>query len=119
MKQLIICTIAVLLFYSPVKAQTRIEGFVEDDSRKPVPHANVSLYGIDYSSSTYTDSIGHFHLMANEQGKIKLKIYDMGFETFNRELTPAGKHLDLGKIILKDRPYVLKDVVVRLNYPEK
>ena len=113
MKQLIICTIAVLLFYNPVKAQTRIEGFVEDDNGKPVPHANVSLYGIDYSSSTYTDSIGHFRLMANEQGKIKLKIYDMGFETFNRELTPAGKYLDLGIIILKDRPYVLKDVVVR------
>ncbi len=87
MKQLIICTITALLFCSPVKAQTRIEGFVEDDSGKPVPQANVSIYGKDYSSSTYTDSIGHFRLMAPKQGKIKLKIYDMGFETFNRELT--------------------------------
>lgn len=87
MKQLIICTITALLFCSPVKAQTRIEGFVEDDSRKPVPNVNVSIYGKDYCSSTYTDSIGHFRLMAPKQGKIKLKIYDMGFETFNRELT--------------------------------
>lgn len=42
-----------------------------------------------------------------------VKIHAMGFETFDQDLGPVRNSLNLGKILLKEKTYVLKDVIVQ------
>jgi iron complex outermembrane receptor protein len=95
-------------------AQHSISGYVTDHSNnKGLIGANVSING-NTSSLTATDDNGYFEFTDLAEGKYKLEISYVGYETFNQTLSvPAGKELEIELI---EAPY-LNDAVVVIPLP--
>lgn len=93
----------------------KITGKVIDfGSKQPIDFANVSvLKGQDPAplSGTITDEKGNF-VLEMADGNYVLVVSFMGYTEQRRELTVAGKDVNLGKIALKEDTQVLQDVEV-------
>ncbi len=86
----------------------QIAGTVVDKSDKPVAGANVFVKG-SYDGAI-TDALGRFSFPTAESGNLTLVVSAPGFETFERQIVPAGAS---GlKITLRDSAMALDAVVV-------
>ncbi len=102
---------AVFLMCLPgqLKAQTRIDGRVQDQKGQPIPGANVSLKGTYDGGSS--DADGLFSFESDEEGRHLLTATFIGYKGFTDSVTLDGQALNL-TIVLKEEFNELKAVVI-------
>jgi len=110
----------VLLFISITTfSQLTITGTITDESKNPLPFANIILYDIADENKTKgatSDDNGNFKLENLTSGTYKLEISMLGFETQTIEefkLTGDKKF----NITLKEESQLLNEVVVKSKRP--
>ena len=97
----------ILFFISiGLNAQTKVNGFVVDESDEPVPFANIIFAGS--TEGTISDENGKFYL-ESEYAFEELEVSFVGFET---KLIPLGKVNTNLRIVLQEGRDQLKEVMV-------
>ena len=85
---------------------------VDFGTKKPIDFANVSvMQGDKLITGTITDEAGNF-TMDIKDGQYTLVISFMGYREQRKEITVAGKALNLGRIALKEDTQALSEVEV-------
>jgi len=100
----------IVIFFictAPLLAQTKVGGYVYDESGNPIPYANVLFKGS--TEGTITNEEGRFYLESDENWKI-LVISFLGFETVEKNLDKLVSY-NL-EIILKEEAASLGEVVL-------
>ena len=93
-----------LLLVANVAFGAQVTGRVIDfGTKQPVDFANVSV--------TVTDEKGNFAIEVKD-GKYVLVVSFMGYKESRKEITVAGKPLNVGRISLQEDSQVLQDVEV-------
>ena len=101
-----------------MQAQRTVSGVVVDaEAREAVIQATVSLLSADSSSvaNALTTANGRFELTAPRDGKYTVRITYVGYSTLYRNITMAGKPIDLGTMTLKVNSVLLKGAEVVKN----
>lgn len=115
MKKLSTMFIALLLAL-PMMAQHRIGGAVYDkEMDEMVQMASVALSRASndkFVAGTVTDSIGIFTFENIKSGKYKIKITNVGFKPFIKEVTVKNGDVNLGIINLEVDAVLLKEATV-------
>ncbi|MGV9002964.1 TonB-dependent receptor [Flavobacterium sp.] len=96
-------------FAMMANAQNKIVGTVTDNSKNPIPNAIVSLPEIN--KETNSDVDGKFTLTNLPNGKFKLVVSFMGYETQTKIVTLSGNELQ-ESIILNDAITHMDEVIV-------
>jgi len=111
MKRLL--NILLLLAVSISLMAAEVTGKVIDfESKKPIDFANVSaMQGEQLITGVVTDEAGGFALELKD-GQYTLVVSFMGYTEVKKELTVAGKPVNLGRIALREDSKMLKDVEV-------
>jgi len=101
----------LMLFTNALMAQGKILGkVVDDETKEPLPGANVVLKGTNYG--TTSDFDGNFTLEA-PSGSYTLVITYLGYDSFSKKFNlSAGQTLNLGTIPLKESAESLAQVVI-------
>jgi len=113
----IINIICLLAISSWMMAGTAVTGKVTDHATKqPIDFANVSVLKAPQMDNTpvtgsVTDENGDFSIEL-ENGQYILVVSFMGYADQRREITVAGKPVNVGRIALKEDTRMLKDVEV-------
>ena len=85
---------------------------VDFGTKKPIDFANVSvMQGDQLITGTITDASGNFTLNIKD-GQYTLVVSFMGYSEQRKEITVAGKPLNVGRIALKEDTQTLQDVEV-------
>ena len=106
-------SIFLLLAVSHWIMATEVTGKVIDfGTKKPIDFANVSvLKGENLVTGTITDATGDFKLEVAD-GQYVLVVSFMGYSEQRKDLTVAGKPVNVGRIQLKEDTQVLNEVEV-------
>ena len=106
-------TLLLLLVASASLMAAQVTGKAVDyGTKKPIEFANVSvMQGDQLITGTITDETGNFSLDIKD-GQYTLVISFMGYSEQRKELSVAGKEINVGKIALKEDTQTLKDVEV-------
>ena len=94
----------------------QIEGTLKDESRSPVPFANVALYKQADSTlvtGAVSNDVGHFNFNA-QKGNYYLQITFLSYEekTINN-VNLSSDNLNLGEIVMKPSSQILDEVMVQ------
>ncbi|MCQ2347403.1 MAG: TonB-dependent receptor [Paludibacteraceae bacterium] len=112
----LIITISSLLLVFTLNAANLITGKVMDEtSRQPIDFANVSLFRQGETTplaGTTTDENGKFSLSGMKNGKYVLKVSFLGYDEANKDVTLAGKEVNVGTIYLSEQTQALNEVEV-------
>ena len=85
---------------------------VDFGTKKPIDYANVSvMQGDQLITGTITDADGNFTIDVKD-GQYTLVVSFMGYSEQRKEITVAGKPLNVGRIALKEDTQTLQDVEV-------
>ena len=105
--------ILCLLLVANVAFGAQVTGRVIDfGTKQPVDFANVSVMnGDNLVTGTVTDEKGNFAIEVKD-GKYVLVVSFMGYKESRKEITVAGKPLNVGRISLQEDSQVLQDVEV-------
>ena len=107
--------IVALLAFSISTFAAQVTGKVIDaGTKQPIDFANVSVLASEESApvtGAITDSMGDFVLELKD-GKYTLVVSFMGYSEQKREITVAGKPLNVGRISLKEDTQALSEVEV-------
>ena len=107
--------IVALLAFSISTFAAQVTGKVIDaGTKQPIDFANVSVLASEESApvtGAITDSKGDFVLELKD-GKYTLVVSFMGYSEQKREITVAGKPLNVGRISLKEDTQALSEVEV-------
>lgn len=106
-------TLLVLLVLAISTFAAQVTGKVIDfGSKQPIDFANVSIMqGENLVTGTVTDDKGSFTLEVAD-GQYMLVVSFMGYSEQRRELTVAGKPVNLGRIALREDAQALSEVEV-------
>ena len=106
-------SLAVLLVFTLSVMAAEITGKAVDfGTKKPIDFANVSvMQGDQLITGTITDASGNFTLNIKD-GQYTLVVSFMGYSEQRKEITVAGKPLNVGRIALKEDTQTLQDVEV-------
>ncbi|GAO44936.1 hypothetical protein FPE01S_04_01790 [Flavihumibacter petaseus NBRC 106054] len=98
-------------------AQGGLRGRVTDSSSKaPLNGATLELKNSNLTRNTISSKTGEIVLNNIPDGSYKISITFVGFETFEKVVTVAGKTVDIGNIAMK-RGERLEEVVVKAVTP--
>lgn len=101
-------TLLVLLFLGfPLYAQVKVTGTVTDESKNPLPGANIMVKGTQ--KGVVSDFDGNYQIEA-KQGDV-LEFSFIGFQTQSQKVMGGGKTLIIN-IVLQEDAQQLEDVVV-------
>ena len=108
-----IISIAVFLVFTISLFAAEVTGKAIDfGTKKPIDFANVSvMQGEHLVTGTITDSDGNFTIDVKD-GQYTLVVSFMGYSEQRKEITVAGKPLNVGRIALKEDTQTLQDVEV-------
>ena len=109
---LILCLVAISLMTWAANALTG--NVIDNGTKQPIDFANVSVTRSGESTpigGTITDTNGHFSIELAD-GKYTVVISFMGYGEQTREVTIAGKPVNLGRIALKEDTQTLSEVEV-------
>ena len=108
-----IISIAVFLLFTISLFAAEVTGKAVDfGTKKPIDFANVSvMQGENLITGTITDASGEFTLNVKD-GQYTLVVSFMGYSEQRKEITVAGKPLNVGRIALKEDTQTLQDVEV-------
>lgn len=116
---LLLCTPWILLGQ---QGSLSIRGRVLDESKQPLPSANVVVRSADGKllGGMATDTKGNFSVGNLPQGSLQLEITFVGYVSHQRsiKLSSAQSPLRLGDIVLKEDGKLLDDVVVSAKATE-
>ncbi|MDP6909526.1 MAG: carboxypeptidase-like regulatory domain-containing protein, partial [Flavobacteriales bacterium] len=90
----------IALSWSQALAQYngKVEGTLNDENKKGIPFANVSVLGTTIGS--YTDSVGHYSLEVPTNRKIKLAFSHINYDTQTFEvMVKVGETKQLHRIL--------------------
>ena len=106
---------AVILSALTMQAQRTISGTVlEEDTQESVIQATVSLLKSDSTrvANAVTNMNGQFNLTAPSDGKYIVRVTYVGYKTLYKNVTMAGKPVNLGKMSLNVDAVMLKGATV-------
>lgn len=108
-----IISIAVFLVFTISLFAAEVTGKAIDfGTKKPIDFANVSvMQGEHLVTGTITDADGNFTIDVKD-GQYTLVVSFMGYSEQRKEITVAGKPLNVGRIALKEDTQTLQDVEV-------
>lgn len=98
-----------------VGAQGTIAGRIANQTKAPVPLASVSVHRDNTGvTGTASDSEGRFVITNLDNGVYKLTVSIAGFDNFEKEFVIGNlnKTLDLGDIVLRESPLVMRAMTV-------
>ena len=108
-------TMAVVFLALSLQAQRTITGtVVEGDTQESVIQATVSLLKADSTkaANAVTNMNGQFTLTAPADGKYIVRVTYVGYKTLNKNVTVAGKPVNLGKMTINVDAVMLKGATV-------
>ena len=108
-------TMAVVLSALTMQAQRTITGTVlEEDTQESVIQATVSLLKSDSTrvANAVTNMNGQFTMTAPSDGKYIVRVTYVGYKTLYKNVTMAGKPVNLGKMSLNVDAVMLKGATV-------
>ena len=108
-------TMAVVFLALSLQAQRTITGtVVEGDTQESVIQATVSLLKADSTkaANAVTNMNGQFTLTAPADGKYIVRVTYVGYKTLNKNVTVAGKPVNLGKLTINVDAVMLKGATV-------
>ena len=108
-------TMAVVFSALSMQAQRTITGtVVEDDTQESVIQATVSLLKSDSTrvSNAVTNMNGVFTMTAPSDGKYIVRVTYVGYKTLYKNVTMAGKPVNMGKMSLAVDAVMLKGATV-------
>ena len=105
----IVALLALLLATQIAKAQTLIQGKVQDSKNRPLTGASIAVKD-SYDGAT-TDSTGSFRFKTTEKGNAVLLISSIGYKLQEKAVVLNGTVLELS-IVLKEEPNELTAVVI-------
>ena len=108
-------TMAVVFSALSLQAQRTITGtVVEGDTQESVIQATVSLLKADSTkaANAVTNMNGQFTLTAPADGKYIVRVTYVGYKTLNKNVTVAGKPVNLGKMTINVDAVMLKGATV-------
>lgn len=105
----LIALLALLLATQIAKAQTLIQGKVQDSKNRPLAGASIAVKD-SYDGAT-TDSTGSFRFKTTEKGNAVLLISSIGYKLQEKTVVLNGTALEL-TIVLKEEPNELTAVVI-------
>src|SRR5674476_50875 len=97
----------LLLAAKSLIAQT-VSGTITDDKKHPIPYATVFVKELNFG--TASNEIGRFEIPLG-QGEFTLTFQSLGYESQIRKVQMNTTNQQIS-VILKDRVYILKEVVV-------
>jgi len=108
-----ILNIIVFLAFAITTFAAEVTGKVVDaGTKKPIDFANVSaMQGDQLITGTITDEAGAFKFDLKD-GQYTLVVSFMGYSEVKKELTVAGKEVNMGRIALREDSKMLQDVEV-------
>ena len=108
-----IISIAVFLVFTISLFAAEVTGKAIDfGTKKPIDFANVSvMQGEHLVTGTITDADGNFTIDVKD-GQYTLVVSFMGYSEQRKEITVAGKPVNVGRIALKEDTQTLQDVEV-------
>lgn len=116
-----ITTLTVLLFLSltSVMAQNKIHGKIVDETKSPLPYANVILYKVgskEGPKGVVSDDDGNYTFENIAQGSYRIEVSMLGFATKKtKEFTlTSSKKMDF---TLKEESQTLGEVVIKSKRP--
>lgn len=108
----ILSIVALLVFAISIFAAEVTGKVIDAGTKQPIDFANVSIMsGDNLVTGTVTDEKGTFTLQVAD-GNYTVVVSFMGYSEQRREMTVAGKPVNLGRIALKEDSKVLQDVEV-------
>lgn len=109
----------ILLFSISTQAQVNLTGSVQDDLKKPVTYATVSLLKAADSSfykSAWTEETGIFEIENIAAGDYVLNITAVGYSSLSRKLT-LNKNTSLNDLVLSIQAESLDAVTIKASKP--
>jgi hypothetical protein len=116
--KLIIVSLVLFLAQNFSYAQTKILGFVKDESNIPLYSVSAVLKDTSILSYTYSDNKGNYILKTEKTGSFNLTFSSLGFEskTVVVEIDGTKKEIKIN-VILKEEPFALEEVIINAEKP--
>lgn len=100
----------------PLHAQT-LRGKIIDEKGEPLPYINIAVYQPEDSAliaGTMSDESGQFNFRDIKQGKYRLKVSAVGYQTHQMNLQVYEKEsINLGNIMLKQDNITLNEIIIK------
>lgn len=97
----------VMLLVSSISMAQSISGKVVDEEKSPLEFVSIAvLNAVDSTLVSYasTDIKGNFKVVDISNGKRIFQVNLIGYKVYQKTVDFAGKSLDFGTIVLKERP---------------
>ncbi|MDA3823759.1 MAG: TonB-dependent receptor [Bacteroidales bacterium] len=109
MKRQVITGLVCLLFAMQISAQHILSGHVSMENSKPLDGASVVI--VDLNIGTITNEDGSFSLNNIPDGKFKIQVSFLGYETVSKRVS-VNSSMDLGVFLLKEQYYKGEEVTI-------
>lgn len=112
--RIIYCLPFLLCFCTGIFAQNRA-GYVKGSKGEAIDFATIALFvGEKQAATAISDSTGHF-LLTVKDGTYRIKIRNIAYQPFEKDITIESKTLDLGVFTLQESSVKLKEVEIKAS----